>query len=47
MGQAVGASAATEAGCVEGVSRDKVEQIMREQRERILSSTVVRGHVTK
>ena len=43
MGQAVGASATTEAGCVEGVSKDKVEQIMREQRERIVNSTVVKS----
>lgn len=42
MGQAVGASAATEAGCVEGVSKDKVEQIMREQRERILHNTTIK-----
>lgn len=43
MGQAVGASAATEAGCVEGVSKDKVEQIMREQKERILNGTVAKS----
>lgn len=43
MGQAVGASATTEAGCVEGVSRDKVEQIMREQREGILHNTTVKS----
>ncbi len=43
MGQAVGASATTEAGCVEGVSKDKVAQIMREQRERILHNTTVKS----
>ncbi len=43
MGQAVGASATTKAGCVEGVSKDTVEQIMREQKERILNSTTVKS----
>lgn len=43
MGQAVGASAATEAGCVEGVARDKVDQIMREQGEKILKRTIVKS----
>ena len=47
MGQAVGASAVTEAGCVEGVAKDKVEQIMREQKENILNDTIVKGHVNK
>ena len=47
MGQAVGASAATRAGCVEGVAKDKVDQMIREQRERILNGTVVTGHVNK
>lgn len=41
VGQAVGASATTAAGCVEGVAKDKVEQIMREQKEKILNSTIV------
>jgi len=45
MGQAVGASATTAVGCVGGVSKDKVEELMAEQRERILSSTTVKsGH---
>ena len=43
MGQAVGASAATKAGCVEGVAKDKVDQIMREQGEKILKSTIVKS----
>jgi sugar/nucleoside kinase (ribokinase family) len=43
MGQAVGASATTAAGCVEGVSKDKVTQIMKEQREAILSGTKVKS----
>lgn len=42
MGQAVGASATTAAGCVEGVAKDKVEQIIREQQDRILSGTIVK-----
>ncbi len=41
MGQAVGASATTAVGCVDGVSKDKVERLMSEQRERILSSTTI------
>lgn len=43
MGQAVGASATTAVGCVEGVSKDKVEELMVEQRERILSSTTIKS----
>jgi len=43
VGQAVGASAATEAGCVEGVAKDKVEQIIKEQKEKVLNSTVVKS----
>jgi len=43
MGQAVGASATTAAGCVEGVSKDKVEQLIREQKEGILSGTTVKS----
>lgn len=42
MGQAVGASATTAAGCVEGVSKDKVSLIMREQRETLLRNTKVK-----
>jgi sugar/nucleoside kinase (ribokinase family) len=41
MGQAVGASATTAVGCVEGVSKDKVAELIVEQRERILSSTTI------
>jgi len=41
MGQAVGASATTATGCVEGVSKDKVEQIITEQGKGILASTTV------
>ena len=41
MGQAVGASATTSAGCVEGVSGDKVRRIIEEQRDRILNSTTI------
>jgi len=45
MGQAVGASATTAVGCVGGVSKDKVEELLVEQRERILSSTTIEsGH---
>jgi fructokinase len=40
MGQAVGASAATKAGCVEGVDRDKVDQIISQQKEDILNGTL-------
>ncbi len=41
MGQAVGASATTAAGCVEGVSKDRVEKLVSEQQARILDSTTV------
>jgi sugar/nucleoside kinase (ribokinase family) len=41
--QAVGASAATVAGCVEGVSKDKVEQILKGQKERILNQTIIKS----
>lgn len=41
MGQAVGASATTAAGCVEGVSKAKVEQLIRGQRGNILSRTTI------
>ena len=43
MGQAVGSSATTAAGCVEGVSRDTVDKLLHEQRQRILNSTVVQA----
>jgi len=42
MGQAVGAAATTAAGCVEGVSKDRVEQILREQGVKILDATSVK-----
>ena len=44
MGQAVGASATTAAGCVEGVSRDKVEKLVSEQQARILNSMTVESN---
>ena len=40
-GQAVGAVATTAVGCVEGVSKDKVEQLIREQGAKILDATSV------
>ncbi len=40
MGQAAGASAATQAGCVEGVDKDKVNQLISQQKEAILNGTV-------
>jgi len=43
MGQAVGASATTAAGCVEGVSSDTVEQLLREQRRTMLKSTRIKS----
>jgi len=43
MGQAVGASATTAAGCVEGVSSDTVEQLLREQRRTMLNSTRIKS----
>ena len=41
IGQAVGASATTAAGCVEGVSRELVERLLAEQRGHVLDSTKV------
>ncbi len=41
VGQAVGASAATRVGCVEGVSAELVDRIIREQGESILADTEV------
>lgn len=38
--QAVGASAATAAGCVEGVSKMRVDQILRDQKEKVFNSTI-------
>lgn len=38
-GQAMGASAATKVGCVEGVSKEKVESLLSTQKKRILDST--------
>ncbi len=41
MGQAVGASATTAVGCVDGVARDKVAELLVEQRERVLAGTTI------
>lgn len=41
-GQALGAAAATEVGCVNGVSRDKVEMLVATQGERLRNNTDVR-----
>lgn len=40
--QAVGASAAVGVGCTEGVSKEKVDALIKEQKERIISETKVR-----
>lgn len=40
--QSIGASAATKAGCVEGVSKEVVQQIWSEQSDRILMNTTTR-----
>jgi sugar/nucleoside kinase (ribokinase family) len=41
MGQAVGSACVTEVGCVEGVSKGKVDKIMKEQKHRLLEGTKV------
>ena len=40
-GQALGASAATEVGCVAGVSQSKVEELLSSQQARLLQETIV------
>lgn len=42
FGQAAGAAASLEAGCTTGVTQEKVNQILGEQKERILSKTEIR-----
>lgn len=44
--QAVGASAATEPGCVEGVSKETVEQILKQERSEILEKTIIKRSKT-
>ncbi|MCX6993688.1 MAG: carbohydrate kinase family protein [Kiritimatiellaeota bacterium] len=45
-GQALGAAAATQVGCVEGVTKSKVQNLLDTQKQRILDGTVIEKKVS-
>ena len=44
MGQAVGASAVTAAGCAEGVSEEKVNRLLQLQKSDIIHNTTITAY---